>query len=181
MSSQRLKHAIHSWHNYWHEHAHHDTRHEETQLGDTTWLPSDALKEYEDKRWSRKKKRSLENAAASGMRGGGLTTEEGSLVRSGMFGSIQYVQIVNMKACILYAQQKQIHWRHRWACFLFSKMILIVGHTWIRQRHKQKENVKSMATHLWHQRQHSSTFFFRGTCHNKVKQQKKWLHIGARI
>lgn len=45
------------------------------------------------------------------MVGGGLGSQEGSLVRSCMFGSIQYVHVVNMKAGILHAQQKQIQRR----------------------------------------------------------------------
>lgn len=53
------------------------------------------------------KQRSLKSTAASGMRGGGLSTQEGSSVRPCMFGSIRYVHVVNMKASILYAQQKQ--------------------------------------------------------------------------
>lgn len=56
MSSQGLKHAIHSRHKYWHEHAHHDTRHEETQLEDTTWLSSDALKDDEEEKEVEKEK-----------------------------------------------------------------------------------------------------------------------------
>lgn len=115
MSSQGLKHAIHSRHKYWHEHAHHDTRHEVTQLEDTTWLSSDALKDGEEKKVGgekkEKKKKSLESTVASEMKGGGLSAQEGGLVRSCMFGSIQYVHVVNMKAGILYAQRKQIQRR----------------------------------------------------------------------
>lgn len=50
MSSQGLKHAIHSRHKYWHEHAHHDTRHEVTQLEDAVRLSSDAFKDGEEKK-----------------------------------------------------------------------------------------------------------------------------------
>lgn len=38
----------------------------------------------------------------SRMRGGGLSAQEGRLVRSCMFGSIQFVHVVNMKASILF-------------------------------------------------------------------------------
>lgn len=108
MSSQGLKHAIHSRHKYWHEHAHHDTRHEETQLEDTTWLSSDALKDDEEEKEVEKGeiKGVLRIQLHQGWEGGGLRAEEGRLVRSCMFGSIQYVHLVNMKAGILYAQKK---------------------------------------------------------------------------
>lgn len=56
----------------------------------------------------KEKKKSLESTAASEMKGGGLSAQEGSLVRSCMFGSIRYVHVVNMKAGILNAQQKQV-------------------------------------------------------------------------
>lgn len=82
------------------------------------------------KRWRKKKEKSLESTVASGMRGGGLSAQEGGLVRSCMFGSIQYVHVVNMKAGNLYAQQKQIQLGNQWACFLFSIMILMV-HSWL--------------------------------------------------
>lgn len=76
MSSQGLKHAIHSRHKYWHEHAHHDTRHVVTQLEDTTWPSSDALKDDGKEKKGEAggggeeggRKRGLESTAASGMK-----------------------------------------------------------------------------------------------------------------
>lgn len=56
----------------------------------------------------KEKEKSLEGTVASGTTGLGLSAQEGSLVRSCMFGSIQYVHVVNMKAGILYAQREQI-------------------------------------------------------------------------
>lgn len=63
------------------------------------------------------------------------------MVRSCMFGSIQYVHVVNMKAGTLNAQQKQIQWRNQRACFLFSIMILMV-HSW-SHRNRTKTQTKS--------------------------------------
>lgn len=104
VSSQRLKHAIHSRHNYWHEHAHHNTRHEETQLGDTTWLPSSAIKDDEEKEMKQEEiKGVLRVQLHQGSEGKDYTLE--SLVQSCLFGSVHYVPVVNMEACILYAQQ----------------------------------------------------------------------------
>ena len=62
------------------------------------------------KRWGggekKEKEKSLEGTVASGTTGGGLSAQEGSLVRSCMFGSIQYVHVVNMKAGILYTRAR---------------------------------------------------------------------------
>lgn len=81
-------------------------------------LKDDVEKEVrKEKKKKRKKERSLENTVASGYerwrtkRSRGRWEGEESLLRSCMFGSIQYVHVVNMKAGILYAQQKQIQWR----------------------------------------------------------------------
>lgn len=130
VSSQGLKHAIHSRHKYWHEHAHHDTRHVVTQLEDTTWPSSDALKDDgEEKKGgaagggeegAQKKERVWRVRLHRGWKleeekekevvvvvvaAVELRAQEGSFVRPCMFGSIQCVHVVNMKAGILYAQQ----------------------------------------------------------------------------
>lgn len=168
MSSQGLKHAIHTRHKYWHEHAHHDTRHEETRLEDTTWLSSDALKEDEEKEVKiKREKKSLENTVASGMRGGGLSAQEGSLVRSCMFGSIQYVHVVNMKAGILYAQQKQLQWRNQWACFLFSIMKPTVR-GWLHVN-ETKTQWESKCDRVWW---HISIFYIKGIHHKKLNGRR---------
>lgn len=75
--------------------------------------------EEEKRGGAAEKGKSLESTAASGMKVEEeeekvvvvaavvveLRAQEGSLVRSCMFGSIQCVHVVNMKAGILYAQQ----------------------------------------------------------------------------
>lgn len=121
------------------------------------------------KRWRKEKEKSLESTVASGMTGGGLSAQEGSLLRSCMFGSIQYVHVVNMKAGILYAQQKQIQRRNRRACFLFSSMILMV-HSWFTRKRDKDTNQKQMW--LWHWFKHSPTFYVRSTRHENKNDRR---------
>lgn len=101
VSSQGLKHAIHSRHKYWHEHAHHDTRHEVTQLEDAVPLSSDASKDGEEKKvgWRRKKQRVWGHVSDERWRA--LGAQDGWGWGSCMFGSIQRVHVVNMKAVVL--------------------------------------------------------------------------------
>lgn len=192
MSSQGLKHAIHSRHKYWHEHAHHDTRHEETQLEDTTWLSSDALKDDEEEKEvggeKKEKEKSLEGTVASGTTGGGLSAQEGSLVRSCMFGSIQYVHVVNMKAGILYAQREQISEESSTSLLSNSAQWYWWLHSWLHVNRTKTQNEKSKRESGVGFK-YSPTFYIRSTTsrqQNKKKEkknkgQKKWLHVCTRI
>lgn len=130
------------------------------------------------KRWKKEKEKSLESTVASGMTGGGLSAQEGSLLRSCMFGSIQYVHVVNMKAGILYAQQKQIQRRNRRACFLFSLMILMV-HSWFTRKQDKDTNRKANVILALIQTQ--SYIVQKKYTSRKQKRQKEWLHICTRI
>lgn len=179
MSSQGLKHAIHSRHKYWHEHAHHDTRHEETQLEDTTWLSSDALKDDEEEKEvggeKKEKEKSLEGTVASGTTGGGLSAQEGSLVRSCMFGSIQYVHVVNMKAGILYVQREQISEESSTSLLSNSAQWYWWLHSWLHVNRTKTQNEKSKRESGVGFK-YSPTFYIRSTTsrqQNKKKEKKK--------
>lgn len=172
MSSQGLKHAIHSRHKYWHEHAHHDTRHEVTQLEDTTWPSSDASKRWKEKNRGKKreKEKSLESTAAS--------DERWRTKRSrGEFSTVLHVWQYTVCPCCKHEGRHSLRTAKAGfgaeACFQFNLMMV---HSWFHINRTKTQTKSKCESGI-----DSNTVLLNSRREHITGKKQEWLHMCTRI